>query len=178
MTGETIRSALLVNVADLLRRPASRKSVRATVPSEGFTVVDSSVPAGAPIDVDVELDSLSDGIVVTGQVSAPWEASCRRCLGPARGRLDVTVRELYQPHPDSDEAFTIEGEVLDLEPLVREAVLLDLPLAPLCRPDCAGLCPECGADHNETDCGHQPDTSDPRWAALEDLRDRLDPPVN
>ena len=175
MTGETARAALLINVADLLRRPASRKSVRLTVPSEGFTVVDSTVPAGAPIDVDLELESLTDGIVVTGQVSAPWEAVCRRCLGPAHGRLDVTVRELYQPDPQSDEAFTIDGEVLDLEPLVREAVLLELPLAPLCRPDCAGLCPECGVDRNEVDCGHQPDLSDARWGALDDLRDRLDP---
>jgi uncharacterized protein len=178
VTGETTRSALLVNVADLRRRPASRKSVRLAVPSHGFTVVDSRVPAGAPIDVDLELESLTDGIVVVGQVSAPWEASCRRCLGPARGRLDVTVRELYQLHPETDEAFAIEGDILDLEPLVREAVLLDLPLAPLCRPDCGGLCPECGADRNEIDCGHQPDTGDPRWAALDDLRDRLDPPVS
>jgi uncharacterized protein len=178
VTGETTRSVLFVNVADLLRRPASRKSVPLTVPSPGLTVVDSSVPAGAPIDVDLELESLSDGIVVTGQVSAPWEAACRRCLGPARGRLDVTVRELYQPRPESDEAFTIEGDVLDLEPLVREAVLLELPLAPLCRPDCAGLCPECGVDRNETDCGHRPDARDPRWSALDDLRDSLDPPVN
>jgi uncharacterized protein len=178
VTGETTRSALLVNVADLLRRPASRKSVRLTVPSEGLTVVDSSVPAGTPIDIDFELESLTDGIVVTGQVSAPWDASCRRCLGPSRGRLDVTVRELYQPHPESDDAFATDGDVLDLEPLVREAVLLELPLAPLCRRDCAGLCPECGADRNEVDCGHRPDTRDARWSVLDGLRDRLDPPTN
>src|SRR5262249_4119524 len=178
VTGETTRSAVLVNVADLIRRPASRKSVRLTVPSEGFKVVDSSVPPGAPIDIDLELESLTDGVVLTGQISAPWEASCRRCLGPAHGRLDVTVRELYQAHPDSEEAFTIDGDVLALEPLVREAVLLELPLAPLCRPDSAGLCPECGADRNEVDCGHRPNTRDPRWSALDALRNRVDPPSN
>ena len=171
MTGETARAALLINVADLLRRPASRKPVRLTVPSEGFTVVDSTVPAGAPIDVDLELESLTDGIVVTGQVSAPWEAACRRCLGPAHGRLDVTVRELYQSDPQTDVAFTIDGEVLDLEPLVREAVLLELPLAPLCRPDCAGLCPTCGADLAEGPCDCPPAAGDPRWAVLDVLRD-------
>jgi uncharacterized protein len=61
---------------------------------------------------------------------------------------------------------------------VREAVLLDLPLAPLCRPDCAGLCPECGADLNAGDCGHRPNATDPRWTALDDLRERLDRPSN
>jgi uncharacterized protein len=176
VTGERTRNALLVSVADLLRRPASRMSVQLTVPSEGLTVVDSAVMAGAPIEVDLELESLSDGIVATGRVSAPWEATCRRCLGPASGRIDVAVRELYQPKPESDEAFAMVGDLLDLEPLVREALLLDLPLAPLCRADCAGLCPECGADRNETDCGHRAVVGDPRWAALDDLRDRLDRP--
>jgi uncharacterized protein len=174
VTGGGTANALLVNVADLLRRPASRKEVHVQVPSEGFTVVDSSVPAGAPVDVDLELESLTDGIVVTGHVRAPWEASCRRCLGPAAGTLDVDVQELYQPHPESDDAFPLDGDLLDLEPVVREALLLELPLAPLCRPDCAGLCPECGADRNVTDCGHRPQPTDLRWGALDELRDRLD----
>jgi uncharacterized protein len=171
-------SPLAVNATDLLRHPSSRRDVKVQVPSEGLKVVDSVVPPGAPIDVDVELESLTDGIVVTGRVTAPWEGACRRCLGPAGGTLDVPVRELYQARPESDEAFAITGELLDLEPLVREAVLLELPLAPLCRPDCAGLCPECGADRNEGDCGHHGVAADPRWAALDDLRDRLDHPTN
>jgi uncharacterized protein len=169
---------LLVNVAELLRHPASRQDVRVELPSEGLTVVDSAVPPGALIDVDVVLESLSDGIVVAGRVSAPWEGACRRCLGPAGGRLDVLVRELYQSKPDSDEAFPIAGDQLDLEPLVREALLLELPLAPLCRADCAGLCPECGVDRNEIDCGHQGDVHDPRWDVLDELRGRLDRPTN
>jgi uncharacterized protein len=169
---------LLVNVAELLRHPASRQEVRLQLPSEGLTVLDSAVPAGALIDVDVALESLSDGVVVTGRVSAPWEGDCRRCLGPAGGTLDVMVRELYQPKPDSDEAFPIVGDQLDLEPLVREALLLELPLAPLCRPDCAGLCPECGADRNDTDCGHHLVAHDPRWDVLDELRGRLDRPTN
>ena len=169
---------LTVNVADLLRHPGTRRAVKAEVPTEGLRFVDTTVPAGAPIDVDAELESLTDGIVVTGRISAQWEALCRRCLGPVEGLVDASVRELYQPHPVSEDAFTIEGDVLDLEPLVREAVLLDLPLAPLCRPDCAGLCPECGADRNLDDCGHQAPASDRRWGALDDLRERLDRPTN
>ena len=169
---------LLVNVAELLRHPASRQEVHVELPSEGLTVLDSVVPAGAPIDVDVALESLSDGIVVTGRVSAPWVGSCRRCLGAAGGTLDILVRELYQPEPESDDAFPIEGDQLDLEPLVREALLLELPLAPLCRADCAGLCPQCGADRNDVDCGHRLDTRDARWDALDQLRGRLDHPTN
>jgi uncharacterized protein len=169
---------LLVNVAELLRHPGTQRAVRLQVPSEGLRVVDSNVPAGVPIDVDVDLESLTDGIVVTGHISAPWQAVCRRCLGPVEGLVDVAVRELYQARPESEDAFAIDGEVLDLEPLVREAVLLDLPLAPLCRPDCAGLCPECGADRNAGDCGHRPADTDERWAALDDLRERLDRPSN
>jgi len=168
---------LLVNVAELLRHPASRQEVRVQVPSEGLTVLDSVVPAGAPIDVDVTLESLTDGIVATGRVSAPWEGACRRCLGAAGGGLDILVRELYRPKPD-DDAFPIQGDFLDLEPLVREALLLELPLAPLCRPDCAGLCPECGVDRNEIDCGHQLEVHDARWDALDELRGRLDRPTN
>jgi uncharacterized protein len=169
---------LVVNVAELRRHPASRQELRTEVPSEGLSVVDSAVPAGAPIEIDVALESLSDGIVVTGRVSAPWAGACRRCLGAAGGRLDVLVRELYQPKPTSDEAFPIEGDQLDLEPLVREALLLELPLAPLCRADCAGLCPECGADRNEINCGHHAEFRDPRWDALDELRSRLDRPTN
>jgi uncharacterized protein len=169
---------LLVNVAELLRHPASRQEVHVEVPSEGLSVLDSVVPAAAPIDVDVVLESLSDGIVATGRVSAPWEGACRRCLGAAGGTLDVLVRELYQPPPHSDDAFPIEGDQLDLEPLVREALLLELPLAPLCRADCAGLCPECGADRNEVDCGHQLVAHDPRWDALDQLRGRLEHPTD
>jgi uncharacterized protein len=169
---------LLANVAELLRHPGTRRAVRVEVPSDGLCVVDTTVAEGTPIDVDVELESLTDGIVVTGRVSARWEAVCRRCLGPVEGLVDVFVRELYQARPESDEAFAIQNDVLDLEPLVREAVLLDLPLAPLCRPDCAGLCPECGADLNAADCGHRRGDTDARWAALDDLRERLDRPSN
>jgi uncharacterized protein len=166
---------LVVNVAELLRRPGSRKDVSVRPVVGGLQVADAVVPEGTEVDVDVELESLSDGIVVTGRVAADWQAQCRRCLGPVTGRADVAVRELYQSPPLRDEdAFEMRGEQVDLEPLVREAIVLELPLAPVCQPECRGLCPVCGANRNETDCGHDTRPSDPRWAALEDLRERLD----
>jgi len=168
--------ALVVPVAELCRHPASRRRVTTVAAvAETVRVGDARLEAGTPVEVDVELESLSDGIVVTGVLRSAWRGECRRCLGPAEGPLEVDVRELYRRHPKpDDDAYEFDGEVLDLRPLVQEALALDLPLAPLCRPDCAGLCPQCGANRNETDCGHRPDTTDPRWAALDALRDQLE----
>jgi uncharacterized protein len=170
----TGRRPLLVGVTELLRRPASRKPVRVQAPAEGLHVVDSRVPDGAEVDVDLELESMADGITVTGTVSAPWEGTCRRCLVPVTGRLEVPVRELYQHHPTSEDAFEFSGDQIDLEPLVREALLLELPLAPVCSDTCAGLCPQCGANRNEVDCGHEVVLTDPRWGALDALRESLE----
>jgi uncharacterized protein len=122
---------------------------------------------------DVELDSVLGGIEVIGQVRATWVGECRRCLGPVGGELVADVRELYRPlgpTEDDEETYPIDGDHLDLAPLVRDAVLLDLPLAPLCRADCAGLCPICGADRNSEACGCPVELGDPRWGALDTLR--------
>ena len=165
---------LIVNVVDLRRKLASRQRVHVLTPAGADLVVgDASVPEGGEITVDVQLESLSDGIIVTGTVSSPWLAVCRRCLGPATGSLTVEVRELYQVRPSVDDAFAFEGDLLDLAPLVREALMLDLPVAPVCRPDCLGLCPVCGLDRNETACSCENEPTDPRWSALEGLAARL-----
>lgn len=170
-------NVLVIDVAELLRRPASRKEVRTAALIEGVAVGAARVRA-TPVAVAVELESMADGIVVTGTLDAEWEAPCRRCLEPARGHLHVEVRELFQVHCTVEDAYPFEGEQVDLAPMAREVLGLELPLAPLCRPDCQGLCPECGANRNEVDCGHRPERLDPRWAALDDLRRRLEPPVS
>ncbi len=171
---------LVVNVAELLRQPARRRRVDLVVPVEavatdGIRVVDVRVPEGAEVAVAVELESVADGIVATGRVAAPWEAECRRCLATVHGRVEADLRELFRAGADADgEAFPIEGEQLDLAPPVRLALTLDLPLAPVCRDACAGLCPECGADLNEGPCIRHAARVDPRWEALEALRDQLE----
>jgi len=86
----------------------------------------------------------------------------------------TTVEELFVSDPEEWETYPIHGDHIDLEPMAREAVVLGLPLAPLCRPDCKGLCPSCGADLNQGPCGCPPAAADPRWAALDALRP-LDP---
>jgi len=137
-------------------------------PTEGA----SEVPAGADVEVRLTLASyLGGGIAATGSVSAPWRAACRRCAKPVEGRLEVHVAERFSASagPDDDEAYPLVDELVDLEDLVRDAVVLELPLAPLCREECAGLCPICGADRNEGACGCRP-AGDPRWATLDALR--------
>jgi len=94
--------------------------------------------------------------------------------GQASGELVAEVSELYQVHPTSEDAFAFDGEQLDLGPMVRELVLMELPPAPLCRPDCAGICAQCGADRNAAPCECRQDLVDPRWAGLEQLRERLE----
>jgi len=129
----------------------------------------SAVPDGASPVADVVLESVLGGVSVTGTVRAPWEGACRRCLMPASGVLTLAVRELYTEDGDGDDTYPLGHDEVDLESLVRDAVLLELPLAPLCAPDCAGLCPTCGVNRNTESCSCGA-ARDPRWDALDVLR--------
>jgi uncharacterized protein len=111
----------------------------------------------------------ADGIVVHGTVSTPWEAKCRRCLKAVDGLAVAEIDEIYQIDVTDDEAYEIVGGQIDLIPAVREHVLLELPEAPLCRDDCAGICPICGIDRNQGACHCDATVRDERWAALDDL---------
>jgi uncharacterized protein len=136
-----------------------------------------AVPAGAPIELDVRLESVTEGVYVSGRVRAPLAGECARCLDPLTDEADVEVAELFA-YPDSvtdettdeDELPRVVDEMIDVEQTVRDAVVLALPLAPLCRPDCPGLCPECGEKRADLQADHGHETLDPRWAAL---RERL-----
>lgn len=170
------RGPLVVPVTELVKHPGSHRRVQITTESEGLALPEARIADGAPITLDVTFDTLSDGIVVKGTVSAPWAGECRRCLGVAAGVATASVEEIYQEHPLTDEAFTFDGDAIDLEPMVRENLLVELPLAPLCRVDCAGLCPVCGIDRNLDPCSCDTTPSDPRWGALDALRAQFDQP--
>ncbi len=165
---------LVVNVADLLHRPAARRQVRCTGTVGALQVLSSTVAADAQVEVDARLEWVSDGILATGTATGPWVAECRRCLAVVTGDVTATFQELFEPRPREGESYLLAGDRIDLGPMAREALLLDLPLAPLCREGCAGLCPTCGADLNAGPCGCPPAPVDPRWEALDVLRD--DPP--
>jgi uncharacterized protein len=162
-----VQVAALRKAAGLTRQEVRRGVI------DDLAIVGVSVPEGQPVTTDVTLSSYPGGITVTGTVFAPWEGECRRCGGPAAGTVVAELRERYVPsgsaHQDED-AYALTGDELDLEPLTRDAVLLELPLAPLCSPDCLGLCPQCGTNRNLVTCTCGP-AADPRWAALDVLRD-------
>ena len=161
---------LVVNAAELLRRPGSDKMIEVDVPLEALDIDDVRFPGGAEVSVRLHLESLGDGIVVDGELAVPWHGSCRRCLVDAAGVTRSEVHELYQRTLTDPDAFEIVGEQLDLRPVVRELVLLDAPSTPVCRDDCAGLCPTCGTNRNDEECDCAPPPPDPRWAALDSLK--------
>jgi uncharacterized protein len=162
---------LLVNAAELLRRPGTQKDFELQVPLAELDVQgDDRFDDGADVGIDLHLESMNDGIVVDGTVSVPWHGTCRRCLEPTDGVSVSEVHELYQKVLTDPDAFEIVGDQLDLRPIARELVLLDAPATPLCRPDCAGLCPTCGVNLNDGACDCAPPPADPRWAALDQLK--------
>jgi uncharacterized protein len=169
---------LLINAAELLRRPGSERAVEllATVTELGI-LDDPRLEPDAEVDIRLRLESLTDGIVVDGLVRTPWVGTCRRCLARAAGVLQSDVHELYQLAVTDPEAFEIVGDQLDLRRMVREIVVLDAPATPLCRDDCAGLCPQCGVDLNTTTCSCVAEHADDRWSALAELRAQLDGPA-
>jgi uncharacterized protein len=170
----------VVNVARLRRSVGTTQhEVRKGEFDPGGTLApdgaaDSRVPEGADVEADVVVESFLGGVMVTGNVRAPWEGVCRRCTAPVTGETVVPVKERFidlqaMETEADDEAYPIVDDAVDLYPLVRDAVVLELPLAPLCREDCKGLCAWCGADLNEADCGCVA-PRDPRWANLDVLR--------
>jgi uncharacterized protein len=130
------------------------------------------VPEGSPVELDLRLEAVMEGVLVTGTAHVGLEGECVRCLEPISDEVEVRFQELYvyddkDVDPDEEiEVSTLQDDLLDLEPLLRDAVVLALPFQPLCQDDCPGLCPDCGARlADDPDHGHG-EPVDPRWAAL------------
>ena len=164
-------SDLYVDITPLRKQPGSVLRVQRTGRLPGLKLSASAVPEGDEVAVDAHLAWASEDVVVTATVRAPWSGQCRRCLGEAAGEIQAEVREVYEPASDGEETYALDGSRVDLAPLVRDAVLLGLPPAPLCDEGCQGLCPVCGANRNEARCSCDVSPPDPRWAALDALRD-------
>ncbi len=148
------------------------REIERTVPAPadlGLEVI--SVPEGSNVELDLRMEAVVEGVLVTGVAAVQLHGECARCLTEIKDEMSFDLQELFF-HPgrevDEDERL-VEDESVNLEPVLREAVVLDLPFTPLCREDCAGLCPECGANLNENpDHEHDPDI-DPRWSKLVEL---------
>jgi uncharacterized protein len=181
-----VAGPLDVPVAELRRRVGTRRPLQQAVEASlvgGFDgVAGTTVPDDADIELDLVVESVLEGVTVTGTVRAPWRAECRRCLDPVTGVAEVAVQELFEAHPTVGETYPLEGDHIDLKPLLRDAVLLGLPLSVVCRDDCAGPDPErfpaTVADDEPEVTGEEvpgeeaeaAPPGDPRWAALRDLR--------
>ena len=164
------RSGLVLDTHELERRAGALKTQRTTVEAPvdlGIGVI--GVPAGSPVELDLRLESVVEGVLVTGTANVAIHGECVRCLGIIDDGLEIDVQELFV-YPGSeateDEASRLDGDLIDLEPLLRDAVVLELPFQPLCTPDCAGLCSECGANLNDWPEHSHAAAPDPRWAAL------------
>jgi uncharacterized protein len=158
--------SLDLDVRDLVGQPGASRSVHLTEPVEGLSTEVARVPEDRLVAADLELESVVEGILVSGEVIAQAELSCARCLTSVHGVLRVDVEELFAPEagPTDDEYPLMEGRV-DLEQMIRDALVPAMPFAPLCRPECLGLCERCGGDRNRGECSCPPEV-DPRWAPL------------
>lgn len=169
--------SLRVSVAEMVGRPGTSRKASISEPTLDMRVGLARVASGARMTADLRLESVVEGILVTGPASAPASFDCARCLTTFESTVEVDVCELFAgPGPSSSEedAYRFDGEEIDLEPMLRDALTLALPLKPLCRADCEGLCPHCGREMagHVGDCIQ--DTTDPRWAELDALRDQLE----
>jgi uncharacterized metal-binding protein YceD (DUF177 family) len=163
-----------LDLRELGRRAGSMQEIERTLPApDGWRVELIGVPAGGDVHVDLRLESVMEGVLVSGDVDVPVTGSCARCLEPIEDTLHLDVQELYayegsttEATSEEDEVRRIEGDYLDLEPLVRDSVVLTLPLAPVCTEDCAGLCVDCGQRLDDLPADHHHDIVDARWAGL------------
>ncbi len=172
------RSPLVLDTRELGRRAGSMKTYKFVAPAPtdlGLALI--AVPAGSEVEFDIRLESVVDGVLVSGTALVSVEGECSRCLEPIAFDMEVDLQELFEyPATDAkgrlvqkpeadDELPKLDGDLLDLEPVLRDAVVLAFPLSPLCNKDCRGLCSECGVNLNDNP-DHKHETVDPRWAEL------------
>lgn len=156
-----------VDVRELLERPGSSRKVHLSETLGDLATELAQVPS--TVDIDVLLENVLEGVLVSGPLTGRMAFRCARCLRPFSKPFRLEVHELFTPGAtaDDDEYPVTEGAI-DLEPMVRDAVMLSMPFSPLCRPDCPGLCERCGGDRGLGECSCGPET-DPRWAALDSI---------
>ena len=159
----------VIDVRDLIDSPGSSRQVHLSEPIPGLGTQLAAVPEDRAVGGDLLMESVIEGILVSGPIRGTMVLTCARCLKPFESTFDLDVQELYIPEasPDDDEYPLVEGAV-DLEPMIRDVVLLAMPFAPLHSADCLGLCGRCGGDRNLDECRCEPEV-DARWAPLLEL---------
>ena len=160
-----------VPVFDLMHRPGEmrERALDVTV-DEGYGNAVIGVRTGAQVHLDVRLESLHDGILVSADVDTIALGECVRCLDDVSLPVEVEIQELFAYSVDEAFDYTVVGDHVDLEPLVRDAVVMSLPFQPVCRPDCPGLDPETGERLADFPDRKPREVIDPRWSALAELQ--------
>ena len=196
------RGALVFDTRTLGRQAGSARTQQLTVPApDDLRLELARVPVGADMDLDVKFEAVTEGVLVTGSATAPLAGECARCLRPLATSVTASFTELYlyadgrrthdkhdkhdkhdrrnsrewfdEDTEQDDEEYHLDGDLLHLEPVLRDAVVLALPMSPLCREDCPGLCAECGQQLADAGPDHRHDAAvDPRWAALQQLSEQ------
>ena len=166
-----------VSLRELRGSRGARNTIRSAVLTEPLVAdVDSRVPAGAEVVADLTLEAIDGGVAAKGAVSSRWEGECRRCLTGLDGEVRAEVRELFLRGGGDDEGtYRMGDDHLNLREMVLDSLFASLPVLPLCRDDCRGICPRCGANRNLEDCGCEEVQLDPRWSALDVLRSGDEP---
>jgi uncharacterized protein len=174
------RSPFAVDTHELGRRPGAMKRLSRTfgAPADlGNEVI--GVAKDSDVTVEISLESVMEGVYVTGTAHAHATGECVRCLDPVEAEVEADLQELYlyvaperSGDEEPDELPLVDGDYIDLEPTLRDAIVTALPFQPVCSPDCLGLCSRCGARLAD-DPTHSHDEVDPRWAALNALNDEL-----
>ena len=161
-------SPLVIDVTEVLENPGTRRPLSLQARVEGLDVG----LVGVPDDIRMELilEAMDAGVLVQGSVAGTFAGSCRRCLAEIVTPFNISVAEIYRPVSEVwEEGYVVTHTSIDLERMVRDTVGLEIPVNPLCRADCAGLCPTCGTDRNTNPCDCPAELGDLRWAALKEL---------
>jgi uncharacterized protein len=173
------RDPFVIDTRALGRRPGSMRKDSYTVPAAADLGVEMvGVPEGTDVELDLMLEAVMEGVLVSGTARASLSGECARCLDPLTSSIEVEFQELYvysdtrSGESADDDERRLEGDLIDLEPVVRDAMVLALPLSPLCRDDCPGLCTDCGVRLADAGPDHHHDAVDPRWAALQGMLDQ------
>jgi uncharacterized protein len=177
MMGDSRVQDLRLSVAEILGRPGTYRDIAVRRPIQDVGTALARLGERG-IDGDLRIESVIEGVLVTGRVQGGAALQCARCLKEFEKDVTLRVCELYagpgHKASDDEDVYQVDGLEIDLERMIRDAVTLALPLNPLCREDCKGLCASCGTDLNLGSCDCKEDDFDPRWAALSDLRQRLE----
>jgi len=160
-----------IDVRDLLEHPGASMTVRVEEAVPGLHTELADVPEDSPVVGELTLESVVEGVFVHGSIGGRFAMRCARCLKEFERDFDLPLDEMYVREPGPEDDYVLDPDLtLDPEPMVRDAVVLEMPFSPLCTPDCLGLCPVCGGDRNLGECpGHE--AVDPRWSALDGVFD-------